>query len=263
MKIKFYKYHGAGNDFIIIDNRKTDIKLSREEIALFCDRRFGAGADGLMLLNQSSSCDFSMNYYNADGGEASMCGNGGRCIVAFANFLKIIDKKTTFEAIDGLHHANINSINNTNYDISLQMIDVEEVRKTGNNYFLNTGVPHHIEFVNDIQKVNIDKDGREIRYSEKYKSNGGANVNFVEENSDFIKIRTYERGVEGETLACGTGATAAAIAYAIKNNLSNNEIKVKALGGELRISFDNTNNSFSNIILSGPAKFVYSAIWEG
>ncbi len=262
MNIKFYKFHGAGNDFIIIDNRKTDIILSKENISLFCDRRFGAGADGLMLLNKSDEYDFSMKYYNSDGGEASMCGNGGRCIVAFANYLGIINKETNFEAIDGLHHAIINSINNTHYDISLQMINVEEVNKSNGNYILNTGVPHHVEFVDNINNIDIDKEGKAIRFSNKYKPIGGANVNFVEEHKDYIRIRTYERGIEGETLACGTGATAAAIAYSIKNNLQNKEIVVKALGGNLRLSFDSIDNTYRNIILSGPAKFVYSAVWE-
>lgn len=257
MNLDFYKYHGAGNDFVIIDNRKLNIDLSKKQIADICNRRFGAGADGLMLLENSDNFDFGMRYYNSDGGEANMCGNGGRCIVAFANKLGIIDKTTTFEAIDGLHSAEINFFHKNIYDISLKMIDVENVEKHGNIFFLNTGVPHHIEFVEDVEKIEIDKEGREIRYSDIYQNIGGANANFVEETKQGLKIRTYEKGVEGETLACGTGATAAAIAFALKNQQFDQEILLQARGGELRIKFEKVNDSFKNIILSGPAQLVY------
>lgn len=262
MGIEFYKYHGAGNDFILIDNRQLKLELSKEQIKLFCDRNFGAGADGLMTLGNSDKYAFSMRYYNSDGGEASMCGNGGRCIVAFASRLKLVSKSISFGAIDGVHHATINSTKDNIYDISLQMIDVLDVKNIDGKYFLNTGVPHHIEFVDNVDNIKISDEGSKIRYSEKYKKFGGANVNFVEENDGFLKIRTYERGVEGETLACGTGATAAAIAYSIKNNIQNEEITLHAPGGELRLRFDNENKKYTNIILSGPAQFVYSAIWE-
>jgi len=210
-----------------------------------------------MLLENSNNYDFGMRYYNSDGGEASMCGNGGRCIVAFANMLGIIDKNTNFEAIDGLHSAEINFFHNNLYDISLKMIDVENVVKDGNIFFLNTGVPHHIEFVDDVEEIEIKKRGSKIRYSKVYKNVGGANVNFVEETIQGLKIRTYERGVEGETLACGTGATAAAIAFAVKNQQFNQEIKLQARGGELRLKFEKVDNKFKNIILSGPAKLVF------
>lgn len=262
MKFNFYKYHGAGNDFVIIDNRSLGINLSKEQITLICDRRFGAGADGLMLLNRSSNYDFSMRYFNADGGEASMCGNGGRCIVAFASKIGIIDTTTNFEANDGLHKAVINHSKDSLYDVSIQMTDVDIVENNGNIFYLNTGVPHHIEFVDDVEKIEIDKEGSKIRYAKIYKTAGGANANFVQQTSKGLKIRTYERGVEGETLACGTGATAAAIAFAIKNNRYNEEIKIQARGGELRLKFQKTNNLFTNIFLSGPAQFVYSAKWE-
>ncbi len=262
MKLKLYKYHGAGNDFVIIDNRQSKLSLDKDIISLICKRRFGIGADGFMLLNDSQNYDFSMRYYNSDGGEANMCGNGGRCIVAFAHKLGIIDTETTFEAIDGIHKAKINSVEKHIFDISLKMIDVVNIQDNGDSYFLDTGVPHHIIFSKNIGEIDINKKGREIRYSEYYKNIGGTNVNFVEETKNGLKIRTYERGVEGETLACGTGATAAAIAHAIKNNIYNKTINLQAKGGELRLQFDKIDNNFTNIILSGPAELVFYAEME-
>ena len=262
MQINFSKYHGAGNDFILMDKRENNISLSKDQIATICKRRYGVGADGFMTLENSDSHDFLMKYYNSDGNEGSMCGNGGRCIIAFAKDLGIIDKQATFMAPDGVHKAAINSSNNSSHDISLNMNDVKEVNRNKNIFFLDTGSPHHIEFVEDLSEIDIDNKGREIRYWDKYKANNGTNVNFIETNSSIIRIRTYERGVECETHACGTGATAAAIAFAIKENIYDKEIKLQALGGILRVSFEYTNNIFTNIVLSGPAKRVFEGSYS-
>ncbi len=257
MKIEFHKYHGAGNDFIIIDNRENKYNLDNTTIAKMCSRRYGIGADGLMILEKSDDYDFRMKYYNSDGNEGSMCGNGGRCIIAFAMDLGIIKFKSTFIATDGVHHAIINNSNNNEFDISLNMNDVSDISSLNNSYFLNTGSPHHVEFVNNIDSIDVYNKGKEIRYSERYKETNGTNVNFIELNGDYLTIRTYERGVEDETHACGTGATAAAIAFAYKHNITNKEIKLKALGGTLRVEFNNNDSKFDNIVLSGPAKRVF------
>ncbi|OYT11970.1 MAG: diaminopimelate epimerase [Bacteroidetes bacterium 4572_112] len=257
MQIQFSKYHGAGNDFILVDNRNQEYTLDQELIAKLCERRYGIGADGLMILENSESYDFNMRYYNSDGNEGSMCGNGGRCIVAFAKDLEIIANITEFTAVDGLHKAKINSSGINTYDISLNMNDVSNIKEEDNIFFLDTGSPHHIEFVDDISKVDVYNKGKQIRYSDKYKANNGTNVNFIEATASVLKIRTYERGVEDETHACGTGATAAAIAFALKNKEYNKEVILEALGGILRLNFDFNNNIFTNIVLSGPTKLVF------
>ncbi len=253
MKLQFYKYQGTGNDFIIIDNRsnhfpKNNIKI----IHKLCDRRFGIGADGLILLENSSENDFTMVYYNADGNESTMCGNGGRCIVAFAKLLGIIDNETTFDAVDGKHFAAIKG------DIvSLQMADVDKIDTYKNHIFLNTGSPHHINFNSDIGNINVKKLGAEIRYGAPYFKEG-TNVNFVEQVSkNSFKIRTYERGVENETLACGTGATAAAIAANKLNKTTSNTIDIEVLGGNLEVSFKKVGNHYQNVFLKGPTQLVF------
>ena len=259
MKIHFYKYQGTGNDFIMIDNRtntfpKSDVK----HINMLCDRRFGIGADGLILLEFSDKNDFTMVYFNADGNEGSMCGNGGRCIVAFAKQLNIINNETTFKAIDGLHYASIN--NNNNNSVSLQMIDVTTINVSENHLFLDTGSPHHVSFNNSIANINVKELGAKIRYGAPY-FNEGTNVNFVEQISeDSFKVRTYERGVEDETLACGTGVTAIAIAANKTNKTNSNSIKVDVLGGKLEVSFKRNGNSYTNVFLKGPAQFVFEGI---
>ena len=262
MKLRFYKFHGAGNDFVMLDNRGQLYNLSSEQIALLCHRRFGIGADGLMLLESSSQYDFEMKYYNSDGLEGSMCGNGGRCIIAFADMLGIQKEEYHFLAVDGLHYANILSHKNQLWDISLQMIDVESVERNGDSYFMNTGSPHHVEFVNDVQKVDVYSKGKSIRNNEHYSQRGGTNVNFISIENGIIQIRTYERGVEDETLACGTGVTAAAIAAAMKEKSDNNNYKVKALGGDLSVSFKREGNSFTQVWLQGPAAFVFTGEFE-
>lgn len=252
MIIPFYKYQGTGNDFVMIDNRSLQFpKDNVKKISDLCDRHFGIGADGLILLENDSDANFKMVYYNSDGNESTMCGNGGRCIVAFAKYLDIIDVETTFNAIDGKHYATINS-----EQVSLQMIDVDTVILKDSYVFVNTGSPHHIEFVNDLENFPVFEKGKSIRNSLYGKE--GSNVNFVtQKDSKSIAIRTYERGVENETLACGTGVTAAAIAmHAIKKTLLNS-IDIFAKGGKLSVSFLFENERYKNVILKGPATFVY------
>lgn len=211
VEIKFYKYQGAGNDFVMIDNREDSFPVSTTIIAKLCDRNFGVGGDGLILLENDSTSDFKMVYFNSDGNESTMCGNGGRCIVRFAHDLEVVADKMTFNAIDGLHHAIVDGDT-----IRLQMIDVKEVEDHDKHLFMNTGSPHHVEFVKNIKDIDVYAKGKKIRNGAPYYETG-SNVNFVEVlPNQTLKIRTYERGVEDETLACGTGITAAAIAAYIR-----------------------------------------------
>ena len=253
MQQTFYKYQGTGNDFVMIDNRhqsfdKNDTKL----IAFLCDRRFGIGADGLILLENHEDLDFKMVYYNADGNESSMCGNGGRCLVAFAKYLSIINDKAVFEAIDGIHHATIK-----NDVVKLQMQDVNTIEKHKTHVFLNTGSPHHVQFEDAIDDFNIKAKGASIRYGEPY-NKAGSNVNFVKKisNSTF-RVRTYERGVEDETWSCGTGVTAVALAMHYLGETQESNVNLHVEGGELQVSFDVENGSYKNVWLIGPATFVY------
>ncbi|WP_281226504.1 diaminopimelate epimerase [Flavobacterium aquiphilum] len=254
MQLEFYKYQGAGNDFVMIDNRsgffpKEDIQL----VARLCDRRFGIGADGLILLENDSDTDFKMVYYNSDGNQSSMCGNGGRCLVAFAKDMHVIDDKTTFIATDGLHHASFED----NGLVSLQMIDVPTITIKNDHSFLNTGSPHHVQMVENLEHYNIKEEGAAIRYGELYGA-AGSNVNFVKKIDDStFRLRTYERGVEDETLACGTGATAVAIAMNATGQTDATTINVNVEGGKLVVSFDKNENGFTNVFLKGPAEFVF------
>ncbi len=254
--IAFYKYQGTGNDFVMIDNRSDFFPKDNVSLINFlCDRRFGIGGDGLILLEKDDTTDFKMVYYNADGNESTMCGNGGRCIVAFAKDLNIIDNKTTFIAIDGLHHAEILQ-NNT---VSLQMIDVAKnsIQQENNHYFLFTGSPHHVELTSTLNQFDVFNTGKNIRYSTNYQP-GGTNVNFVEELAlNHFKIRTYERGVEDETLSCGTGATAVALAMYHDKKATSNKIAIDVEGGSLEVSFDEDDTKYSNVHLTGPAKQVF------
>jgi diaminopimelate epimerase len=254
MEITFYKYQGTGNDFIMIDNRqetfsKNDTKL----IAKLCDRRFGIGADGLILLENDTETDFKMVYYNSDGNQSSMCGNGGRCLVAFAKKLRVIKNKTTFIATDGLHHATISE----NGMVSLQMKDVDSVKIEGDYIFLDTGSPHHVQLVEDLKSYRVKEKGAEIRYGKLY-GQAGSNVNFVHQNdTDTFSVRTYERGVEDETLSCGTGVTAVAIAMKATGKTSSNEIKLNVEGGKLEVSFQEKDGKYRDVFLKGPATFVF------
>ncbi|WBX70437.1 diaminopimelate epimerase [Tenacibaculum retecalamus] len=250
MILNFYKYQGTGNDFIIIDNRtitfpKNDIEL----ITKLCDRHFGIGADGLILLENDAKTDFKMIYFNADGTE-TMCGNGGRCAVAFAKKLNLIDCKTTFTAFDGTHYAEID-----NDIISLHMVDVNEININKDAVYAFTGTQHHVELVESLDNYPVFENGKKIRYS--YDS-PGANVNFTQQiNTNTFRVRTYEKGVENETLACGTGVTAVAIAMYATKKTTEQLIKLPVEGGLLEVSFDEKNGKFSNIFLKGSAVCVF------
>lgn len=253
MQQEFYKYQGTGNDFVMIDNRQlTFNKKDTKHIAFLCDRRFGIGADGLILLENHDTLDFKMVYYNADGNESSMCGNGGRCLVAFAKHLEVIKDKAIFEAIDGLHHAEVNG------DIvKLQMLDVDIVEKHEKHVFLNTGSPHHVQFQDNINDFDIKTIGSKIRYGSPY-NEAGTNVNFVKKISDSVfRVRTYERGVEDETLSCGTGVTAVAIAMHTLKETQDNLLNLHVEGGKLQVSFDVEKGVYKNVWLIGAANFVF------
>ncbi len=251
MNIPFFKYQGTGNDFVFIDNRNHFFPLGNNSIiSKLCDRRFGIGADGVILIENDTRLDFKMTYYNSDGSQ-TMCGNGGRCAVSFAKKLGIIDLKTTFNAIDGSHYAEIN-----NDIVSLQMIDVSEIIINKNSVFAYTGTQHHVELVDDIDRFPVFEKGKEIRNQYKHP---GSNVNFVEQiDSKTFRVRTYEKGVEDETLACGTGATAVAIAMHKTKNTTSNIVSINVEGGILEVSFSEKNGKYTDVFLKGPATFVYS-----
>ncbi len=253
MKIEFYKYQGTGNDFILFDNRTNIYDLSKKQIEFICDRRFGIGADGIMLLNLKEGFDFEMKYYNANGAEGSMCGNGGRCMVRFAAKMGIHKSKYHFIAADGEHKAHIDM----NDEVRLKMKDVNYVEVHSNHFILNTGSPHYVKHIRDVMAMDVKTGGRMIRYSKDFEKEG-INVNFVETlNDDKIYVRTYERGVEDETLSCGTGVTASALVSAHNDN-GFNRVDVKTPGGILSVEFDKKDdNHFENIWLNGPADFVF------
>ncbi len=257
MKVEFFKFHGAGNDFIMIDNRhdifpKNDTTLVNQ----LCHRRFGIGADGLILLENSvdQEEDFKMVYYNSDGNPSTMCGNGGRCIVAFAKSLKIINDQTVFGAIDGRHSAIVKG-----EVVSLKMQDVLAEDLNQRELFLDTGSPHRVLFSEKVGDINIKKEGSHIRYSEKYQNSGGTNVNFVQQiNEDTFMVRTYERGVEDETYSCGTGVTAVAIAVHALHKTNSNNVKLNTPGGQLEVNFKrNQKGNYYDVWLKGPAKMVF------
>ena len=264
MKIHFYKFQGAGNDFIVIEGRYGLPELSQKEIALLCHRRFGIGADGLMTIGQSPHVDFDMRYYNADGKEGTLCGNGGRCIVAFAA-RTATTKRFTFSAIDGLHKAEVLEQNGNQTQVCLEMRDVDSVSPYGDDgYFLNTGSPHLVLFDTDIDKLDVVGKGAFWRHHPDFAPKG-TNVNFLEvESSGSLFVRTYERGVEDETLACGTGVTASAIAafmrsvgHDTKRATGKPCYDIRTLGGRLKVSFNAHEGRFSSIYLTGPATFVF------
>lgn len=269
MKLKAYKYQGAGNDFVIVDNRDGKLSFTSEQINWLCDRRFGIGGDGFMILGPSQKYDFSMRYFNADGPEGTMCGNGGRCLVAFAAHLGV--KKFEFEAIDGYHIATVEDFTPHRCIVRLKMVDLKECKRfSPESFFLNTGSPHYVEFVKDLANYPVDEKGKYWRYYHEFV--GGTNVNFVEPCKKKIKVRTYERGVEAETWACGTGVTASSICtwlqtrdhYSLAEKIDENTTHVKydieALGDKLAVEFDfnEKTGDFTNIFLTGPATFVFS-----
>jgi diaminopimelate epimerase len=254
MQLQFYKYQGTGNDFVMIDNRKAEIQLSEDQVKQLCSRRFGIGADGLILLELEPGVDFKMVYYNSDGKPSSMCGNGGRCIVAFAAHLGLIADKTKFIAIDGLHEA----ILLPEETVSLKMSDVRQIEKHADHYFLNTGSPHVVKFTEALNDFPLLEEARKIRYNTRF-AEAGTNVNFIEKQNGSLFVRTYERGVEDETYSCGTGVTAAALVASLEG-LANtkNACDITTLGGKLNVSFEKVlDQNFYNIWLTGPAQLVF------
>ena len=255
MKVKFYKYQGTGNDFIMIDNRELSIiNKPKSTIEKLCHRRFGIGADGLILLEEEQGYDFKMVYFNSDGNQSSMCGNGGRCIVQFAQDLDVIKNSTTFLAVDGQHEAFLKE-----GLVHLKMIDVSGIERNNQFDFLNTGSPHYISYVDNIQSFPVYEEGSKIRNNDRFKLEG-TNVNFVNINGNNLWVRTYERGVEDETFSCGTGVTAAAISASFKGLKS--PVNITTLGGSLQVSFEKNENDFKNIYLTGPAEKVYEGFIE-
>lgn len=249
--LSFYKYQGTGNDFVMIDNRegifpKDDLKL----ISQLCDRRFGIGADGVILVENAENADFEMVYYNPDGSQ-SLCGNGSRCAVMFAKQLDIISNSTDFLAIDGMHKATIDGD-----EVQLLMNDVEGYEQINDDFLIDTGSPHYIRYNQNVAALDMITEGQSVRYSDRFKEKG-VNVNLIEEvDNSTLKIRTYERGVEGETLSCGTGCTAAALSLGLKNNVE--DVTLQAVGGTLKVTFTRDGEGFKNIYLIGPAKRVFA-----
>lgn len=250
-QIEFSKYQGTGNDFIMIDNRNLIVSLTQEQIARYCDRRFGIGADGLILLQNALDADFEMVYFNSDGKMSSMCGNGGRCIVQFAHQLHIFNQKTYFNAIDGKHEGIVD-----NQIIHLKMNSVSQIKIDGSNFVLNTGSPHYVIFETNIDAINIIDEGRKIRYSANYPE--GINVNFVEIiGPQKIKVRTYERGVEDETYSCGTGVVAASLCFQLLTQHQQTQTDVLTKGGSLQVTFKKDLNAYDDIYLKGSAEKVF------
>jgi diaminopimelate epimerase len=256
MNIPFFKYQGTGNDFVIIDNRlQTFNKNNTKLVSNMCDRNFGIGADGLILLENHPTADFKMIYYNADGNLSSMCGNGGRCITHFAKLLGIIETKAVFEAADGMHEATVKL-----EEVSLKMGNVSAVEVFKNHSFLDTGSPHHVEMVNNLSDLDVKQKGARIRYNIYGKE--GANVNFVEAiENDIFSVRTYERGVEAETLSCGTGVTAVALAMFETGKTTNDKVNLKTAGGKLTVRFTKTNKAYQDVFLEGPVALVFKGTW--
>ncbi|NMH28026.1 diaminopimelate epimerase [Flavobacterium silvaticum] len=254
MQIHFEKYQGTGNDFIMVDDRSLTFPQNDTSlIARLCDRRFGIGADGLILLQDDKISGLKMVYYNSDGNTSSMCGNGGRCFAAFAKKLGLVSDSIAFDAADGPHSATIAS----DGTVSLGMADVSRIDIFPDHTFLDTGSPHHIEMSDNLMKIDIRKQGAEIRYGELY-GTAGSNVNFVHPETDgTFSIRTYERGVEDETLSCGTGATAAAIAMHVLGKTSRNRIGINVMGGKLEVDFTAKAGKYTDVLLIGPAEFVF------
>jgi diaminopimelate epimerase len=259
MQIHFSKYQGTGNDFIILDNRDGSYNnILEAQIKKICDRHFGVGADGLMLLENDSNYDFRMKYYNADGKESTMCGNGGRCMVAYANYLGIIHNNTRFTAIDGLHEANYETLD----FIELKMHDVMQIAVMDNSFILDTGSPHFVRFEQNVKHLDVRAAGSKIRYNSEF-AKDGINVNFMEVLADkTLFVATYERGVEDETLSCGTGVVASALVQ-VRENIGGNYVRVSTKGGTLLVKCVNQNKQhFTDIWLCGPAKFIYNGSIE-
>jgi diaminopimelate epimerase len=255
LKSGFSKYHGTGNDFIMIDDRDESFPMDRQFlISQLCDRRFGIGADGLILIHEHPDLDFSMVYFNADGKEGSLCGNGGRCAVAFARELGMCDTTARFHAIDGVHDAELVRPDH----IRLHMQPVTAVIRHEDHCLLDTGSPHYCLFASGLEKMDVVHSGRKIRYSKDFKKEG-INVNFIQREGENLFVRTYERGVENETYSCGTGVVASAICAALWDKTDKTAFRIRTLGGELSVSFRQTGPAaFEDVVLEGPATFVFS-----
>ena len=253
MKISFNKFNGAGNDFIIIDNRDNDIKVNSSLVSLLCNRNFGVGADGVIVIKNCKKSDFEILHFTPDGEIGSLCGNGSRCAVSFAHKNKIIENKTTFKAFDGFHNAEI--LNNNL--IKMEMNIISDIIENEYGIWVDTGSPHLVIRSDDTESLNVYNSAREIRYNDYYRDEG-VNVNFVEKIDDEkFKIRTYERGVEDETLACGTGSTASAICMNYLNITNKNKITMECKGGNLFVEFNSEEKEYSKIYITGPANFVF------
>ena len=261
MNLTFHKYHGTGNDFILVDDPNGEIRLTEKMVESLCNRRFGIGADGLIIMSHLQGYDFQMIYYNADGKVSSMCGNGGRCITAFAKLLGRIDGEATFSAVDGSHRAVIAGV--SPMIVKLQMNDVREIKSIDNLIYLHTGSPHVVQFVDDVAVLDVKEEGKKIRFSTPFKADG-VNVNFVEKSGNQLIVRTYERGVEDETLSCGTGVVASAIAAFATNEIKagKSEVAIRTKGGSLKVYFEKSGSTFRDVWLEGEATFVYKGLIE-
>jgi diaminopimelate epimerase len=257
MNMNFHKYQGTGNDFIILDNRRGKVVLQPREIAFLCNRHFGIGADGLMLLEQKAGYDYYLKYYNSDGNESSMCGNGGRCATAFARNTGIIGNTAKFYAFDGEHEAEILQGTVAECNVRLKMRDAQIGNEFRDGYFIDTGSPHFVKFVKSLESVNMVEEGRVLRYDPRF-APAGTNVDFVENNIDGISVRTYERGVEDETLSCGTGVTASALVTAWLHPGAKGYVNISTTGGRLKVHFIRNGEKFTKVYLEGPARYVFS-----
>lgn len=257
MLIDFWKYHGTGNDFVMVDDRQERFEATPERVAHLCDRRFGIGSDGLILLRIQKGVP-KMVYYNSDGRQSTMCGNGGRCFVAFCHFLGVMSDSGEFLAVDGLHSFFLKD-----GVVSLKMQDVHGLESIGQDVFLDTGSPHYVQFLDSVNNLDVFESGKAIRYNNRFRAEG-VNVNFVAQEGGAIRVRTYERGVEGETYSCGTGVTAAVLAFDSQFNPIQKKIAVHTLGGDLAVSFErNDGGAYADIWLHGPAVQVYRGEIEG
>lgn len=257
MQIPFKKYQGTGNDFVIIDNREGIFdKSNNTAIKYICNRKFGIGSDGLILIENHEKYDFNMVFFNPDGSQ-SFCGNGSRCAVQFAFDIGIINKnKTEFVSTDGRHKSLIIGGN----QVKLKMHDISDISTQKEFYFMNTGSPHYVTFTENLNQLDIVAEGSKIRYAKEYNNIGGTNVNFIEQQDRKYHVRTYERGVENETLSCGTGVTACALSIAVKEHIENGEVEIQTKGGQLIVSLEKEAEGFKNIWLQGPATFVFEGV---
>lgn len=250
----FWKYHGAGNDFIMIDNRVKINEFSPDLVKFLCDRHLGIGADGLICIEQAETADFRMIYFNSDGHEGSMCGNGGRSAAAFALENGIAGPHCKFIAYDGIHEAWTQRLDAGRFHVRIGMADVRIIEAAKGGILINTGSPHYVRKVEDVDQIDVQFVGSEIRY-DKGISEKGVNVNFVQCDGPILRVRTYERGVEAETLSCGTGVTASAIANYLWNGIERSEIHTK--GGVLRVSLKKSDDYFTDVFLEGPVQMVF------